>query len=142
MEVDEEGGAGDQGDAGAHWGSEESVGVSGVGFQRLTGDRRLRLGANALRQLEVVSGLDELGFTAGTGGAGGGGGAGAGAGEGLKGSLLHLLDRTRTAVGARVLRRWLLEPLAERRAIQQRLGAVELLRDAVSGGSGEWFFGV
>ena len=141
MEGDEGGAAGEQGAAEAHWGSEESVGVLGLGFQRLTGDRRLRLGANALRQLEVVSGLDELGFTAGTGG-GGGAGTGAGAGEGLKGSLLHLLDRTRTAVGARVLRRWLLEPLAERRAIQQRLGAVELLRDAVSGGSGERLSGV
>lgn len=28
------------------------------------------------------------------------------------------------------------------RAMQQRLGAVELLRDAVSGGSGEWLLGV
>jgi DNA mismatch repair protein MutS len=47
-------------------------------------------------------------------------------------TLLEVLDQTRTSPGARKLRRWILTPLKERRAIEKRLGAVEsLYRDQV-----------
>ena len=42
-------------------------------------------------------------------------------------TLLEVLDYTKTAPGARLLRRWLLEPLRERKAIEERLDAVEFL---------------
>ncbi|WP_199614740.1 DNA mismatch repair protein MutS [Paenibacillus alkalitolerans] len=54
-----------------------------------------------------------------------------------KGSLLWLLDRTVTALGARLLRRWLDKPLMNADAIRRRLDAVEalhrnvLLRDEI-----------
>ena len=44
-----------------------------------------------------------------------------------KGSLLWLLDRTETSMGARLLRRWIDKPLMNRRAIDERLEAVETL---------------
>jgi DNA mismatch repair protein MutS len=48
-----------------------------------------------------------------------------------RGSLLGVLDRTVTAMGARLLRRWLLYPLAEVAAIRRRQDAVEhLVADA------------
>src|SRR5437660_9941794 len=42
-------------------------------------------------------------------------------------TLLEVLDRTRTAMGARLLRRWLLAPLVDAAAIGARLDAVEVL---------------
>lgn len=50
-------------------------------------------------------------------------------GKERKGSLLWLLDRTMTAMGARLLRRWLDKPLLDRRAIEQRLDAVQFFYD-------------
>ena len=47
--------------------------------------------------------------------------------EGENATLLGVLDRTATPMGSRLLRRWLLEPLSERAAIERRLDAVELL---------------
>ncbi|MFD0958925.1 DNA mismatch repair protein MutS [Paenibacillus chungangensis] len=44
-----------------------------------------------------------------------------------KGSLLWLLDRTGTAMGARLLRRWIDKPLLSSSAITRRLDAVETL---------------
>ncbi|XID94411.1 DNA mismatch repair protein MutS [Paenibacillaceae bacterium WGS1546] len=44
-----------------------------------------------------------------------------------KGSLLALLDRTRTAMGARLLKRWIDQPLLDRREAERRLDAVEAL---------------
>ena len=44
------------------------------------------------------------------------------AGEGT--SLLDLLDKTRTAMGGRLLRRWVLRPLVDRPSIEARLEAV------------------
>lgn len=46
-----------------------------------------------------------------------------------KGSLLWLLDRTRTAAGGRLLRRMILEPLLRQRDIDRRLDAVAVLHD-------------
>jgi DNA mismatch repair protein MutS len=48
-------------------------------------------------------------------------------GGGRKGSLLGLLDRTATALGARRLAEWLRYPLREAAAIEERLDAVEEL---------------
>jgi DNA mismatch repair protein MutS len=44
-----------------------------------------------------------------------------------RGTLLEVLDDTRTAMGARLLREWILRPLLERERIQDRLDAVEEL---------------
>ena len=50
-----------------------------------------------------------------------------------RGSLLWVLDRTKTAMGARMLRRWIEQPLIRKEDIVRRLDAVEaLLRDEVS----------
>jgi DNA mismatch repair protein MutS len=49
------------------------------------------------------------------------------------GTLLAVLDRTVTPMGARLLRQWLLAPLVDRRAIDARLDAVDaLVRDAAA----------
>ena len=49
------------------------------------------------------------------------------------GTLLAVLDRTQTPMGARLLRQWVLAPLTERGPIQSRLDAVEtLVRDAIA----------
>ncbi|MGN0779502.1 MAG: DNA mismatch repair protein MutS [Aristaeellaceae bacterium] len=42
-----------------------------------------------------------------------------------KGSLLWLLDKTSTAMGGRLLRSWIEQPLTDRQQIQRRLDAVE-----------------
>ncbi|MFD1954800.1 DNA mismatch repair protein MutS [Paenibacillus thailandensis] len=44
-----------------------------------------------------------------------------------KGSLLWLLDRTQTSMGARLLRRWIDKPLLDAAAIEARLEAVDTL---------------
>ncbi|HSA55278.1 MAG TPA: DNA mismatch repair protein MutS [Gemmatimonadaceae bacterium] len=47
--------------------------------------------------------------------------------EGHAGTLLSVLDRTRTAMGARLLREWILAPLRQRDGIDDRLAAVAAL---------------
>jgi DNA mismatch repair protein MutS len=49
----------------------------------------------------------------------------AGSDGGLQGSLLHAVDRTMTSMGGRLLRSWLLRPLATLEPIRDRLDAVE-----------------
>ena len=44
-----------------------------------------------------------------------------------RGSLLWVLDQTKTAMGARKLRTWVEQPLLQKRAIEDRLDAVEAL---------------
>ncbi len=46
-----------------------------------------------------------------------------------RGSLLWVLDKTKTAMGARMLRRYLEQPLIEKEEIMQRLDAVEELKN-------------
>ncbi|MBO7364931.1 MAG: DNA mismatch repair protein MutS [Lachnospiraceae bacterium] len=46
-----------------------------------------------------------------------------------RGSLLWVLDKTRTAMGARTLRRYIEQPLIVKKEIQARLDAVETLKD-------------
>src|SRR5207302_1344857 len=48
---------------------------------------------------------------------------------GREGSLLSVVDRTVTPMGARLLQDWLLAPLADRPAIEARLDAVAELKD-------------
>jgi DNA mismatch repair protein MutS len=45
-----------------------------------------------------------------------------------KGSLLWLLDRTETAMGGRLLRRWIERPLLNRTELEERLDAVEHIK--------------
>ncbi len=47
--------------------------------------------------------------------------------SGKRDSLLAVLDKTRTAGGARLLRQWILQPLRRREAIEARLDSVEYL---------------
>jgi DNA mismatch repair protein MutS len=49
-------------------------------------------------------------------------------GTDVSGTLLAVLDRTMTSMGARLLRQWLLAPLVDRAAIDLRLDAVDALR--------------
>jgi DNA mismatch repair protein MutS len=61
----------------------------------------------------------------------GGPDASRGAGSTEPGTLLAVLDRTMTPMGSRLLRQWLLAPLIDRAAIEERLDAVDaLVRDA------------
>ena len=54
-------------------------------------------------------------------------------GGGAEGTLLSVLDRTQTPMGARLLRQWLLAPLTDRQAIEARLDAVSaLVRDPMA----------
>ncbi len=48
-----------------------------------------------------------------------------------KGSLLWVLDKTRTAMGARLLREYVEQPLMEREAIEDRLTSIENLNTAM-----------
>jgi DNA mismatch repair protein MutS len=48
----------------------------------------------------------------------------------VEGSLLGVLDRTRTPMGGRLMRRWIAQPLVERTEIESRLDAVSELQDA------------
>ncbi|MCK9909514.1 hypothetical protein MXD81_10260, partial [Microbacteriaceae bacterium K1510] len=45
-----------------------------------------------------------------------------------KGSLLWLLDRTETAMGGRLLRRWIERPLLSREELEARLDSVERIK--------------
>ena len=45
------------------------------------------------------------------------------------GTLLSVMDRTLTPMGARLLRQWILTPLTDRNAIEARLNTVELFAD-------------
>lgn len=49
-----------------------------------------------------------------------------------KGSLLHVLDKTSTAMGGRLLRKYVEEPLVEKRRIQNRLDVIEEIKDDYS----------
>ncbi len=53
-----------------------------------------------------------------------------------KGSLLWLLDKTKTAMGARLLKTWVEEPLISKDRIEMRLNAVEAFKDRVLAADG------
>ena len=69
-------------------------------------DGYMKLDAAARRQLEITANLS-------TGG--------------VDGSLLAVLDRTRTAMGGRLLRQWVGQPLLELNGIEARLNAIQEL---------------
>ncbi|MBP3502636.1 MAG: DNA mismatch repair protein MutS [Clostridia bacterium] len=48
-----------------------------------------------------------------------------------KGTLLWVLDKTSTSMGGRLLRRWINDPLIDRTEINERLDAVEELKDSI-----------
>ena len=54
---------------------------------------------------------------------------------GERGSLVWLMDRTRTAFGGRLLRAWIGRPLNRRTDIIRRLDAVQCLVDSTGGGA-------
>jgi DNA mismatch repair protein MutS len=65
----------------------------------------LRLDASTIANLELIASLD----------------------GGRKGSLLSLLDHTKTGMGGRLLKSWILTPLLDKEQILSRLDAVEAL---------------
>jgi DNA mismatch repair protein MutS len=69
-------------------------------------DRHMALDAATVRNLELIRPLH---------------------GEDEDGTLVHLLDRTVTAMGGRGLKHWLTHPLLDRAAIEARLDAVQEL---------------
>lgn len=71
-------------------------------ISRIEEDRYVRLDRFTVRNLELISSLDEGGK-----------------------SLLSVLDRTVTPMGSRLLHRWLLFPLKDPKAINDRLDVVE-----------------
>ena len=71
-----------------------------------TGDRYMELDFTARQTLELTETLR---------------------GKEKRGSLLWVLDQTRTAMGGRLLRGWIARPLLSPAAIERRLGAVEAL---------------
>jgi len=50
-------------------------------------------------------------------------------GRTVRGSLLGVLDRTTTAMGGRTLRRWVSQPLLDKKRLERRLDAVQALYD-------------
>jgi len=77
-------------------------------LERLEGDRYMELDWTARRSLELTESLRS--------------------GE-KKGSLLWVLDKTRTPMGGRLLRAWVERPLLSAIAIRRRLSAVEELKN-------------
>ena len=78
-------------------------------IQILAVEDHLTLDEGAARNLELVESLQDRGGTA---------------------TLLWAMDRTRTSMGGRLLRQWLLRPLLRPREIGQRLDAVGALTEA------------
>ena len=71
---------------------------------------RMHLDRDAIRNLELTESMHE---------------------RTVKGSLLWAIDRTRTAMGARMLKNWIKEPLTDKVSINARLDSVEYLLDNV-----------
>ena len=79
-----------------------------IGLRVLGQDQTMPLDASTRRNLELTQGI---------------------ASQGAYGSLLWLLDRTATAMGGRLLRSWVEQPLTQASAIRERLDAVQALFD-------------
>ncbi|XP_041644145.1 DNA mismatch repair protein Msh3 isoform X2 [Cheilinus undulatus] len=81
-------------------------------FRRLScASERMTLSAATLRNLEILNNQTD---------------------GGVKGSLLWVLDHTRTAFGKRLLRKWVIEPLTDPRSIAERQDAVQELLESDS----------
>ncbi|GMH38216.1 hypothetical protein BSKO_06100 [Bryopsis sp. KO-2023] len=90
----------------------DSVIKMGSTFQPLESFEEMQLSANALQQLEVLQNNHN---------------------GGPKGSLLQLMNGTRTAFGNRLLRYWLSHPLTDLGLIRERIDAVEELSKTSNG---------
>ena len=77
-------------------------------MQRYQSDRYMALDASARQSLELTESLRA---------------------RGRRGSLLWLIDKTVTAMGSRMLRSWIEQPLVSREAIEARLDAVSWMID-------------
>ncbi|MEM1271402.1 MAG: DNA mismatch repair protein MutS [Bacteroidota bacterium] len=71
---------------------------------RYTPDDHMALDPQTLRNLELMASMHD---------------------GGREGSLVGILDETKTSMGGRLLRKWLIRPLRRVDAIEQRLGAVD-----------------
>lgn len=77
-------------------------------LRRIEEDKYVRLDKFTIRSLELLQGMNE---------------------EGL--SLLQVIDKTITAMGARMLKRWMVFPLKEVKPINDRLQIVGFLKDSM-----------
>ncbi len=77
-------------------------------IKNYTSDHYMLLDINSRKNLEITETLRE---------------------KNKKGSLLWVLDKTKTAMGARLLRKWIEQPLLQKREIDKRLDAVEELKN-------------
>ncbi|WJY28664.1 MULTISPECIES: DNA mismatch repair protein MutS [Sporosarcina] len=75
-------------------------------FRFLAREAKLSIDANSMRNLELVESIRS---------------------GGKEGTLFWLLDETNTAMGARKLKTWIRQPLADQKEIEQRLAIVEEL---------------
>jgi DNA mismatch repair protein MutS len=80
------------------------VHIEGLRYQ--TSSRFMSLDASTMRNLELVQNIRN---------------------GGIEGTLLEVLDRTVTPMGARLLRRWLLQPLLDLKELSKRHDAVEAM---------------
>lgn len=81
-------------------------------FRSFSARREMHLGADVMRNFELFHNSNDGGY---------------------KGSLLCLVNRTRTAFGSRRMKQWIAHPLAMAPAIRERLEAVDSLRQLVDG---------
>ncbi len=85
----------------------QKISLSHLGsFKYIESDRHLKIDASSFRNLEITETMRD---------------------KEKKGSLLGILDRTKTAMGARRLKMWLDRPLVDSKHIKLRLDAVEEL---------------
>lgn len=75
--------------------------------------RQMKIGADVLRNFEVFGNSNN---------------------GGTEGSLIGLVNQTKTAFGSRQMRQWLSHPLVNREDILERLDTVEYLRNITAGG--------
>ncbi len=87
----------------------QKISLSHLGsFKYIESDRHLKIDANSFRNLEITETMRD---------------------KEKRGSLLGILDKTKTALGARRLKAWLDRPLVDCNQIKLRLDAVEELYD-------------
>lgn len=87
-----------------------------IEFKSLTTRQQMSLGADVLRNFEVFGNSNN---------------------GGIEGSLIGILNRTKTAFGSRQMRQWLSHPLVNPVDISQRLDTVEFLSDFVEAGEAD-----
>lgn len=86
--------------------TQKTIGTHLRSIQPLKSEQYLHLDRSTIMNLELFSTLRE---------------------KATQGSLLQVIDHTHTAMGGRLLRRWLTKPLANLQHIQKRLDATEFL---------------